>query len=346
MKGFPALAFSKLSFSVMAQEFDLLKSLNIVVPVKASPSRGSTAAPSVPRDARPQSSAASSDGAHAESSSSDTDIQSVYHTEVKNLMVDRANKGSIFGSSWKEYLGFFMPFPICGLGTNNSFWSRLNSSPTFQYLFSYDQEFVETLKKLHGAPLVTEIPAARITVHDVDATVNNCALICALLLGVPAAVIGDISGNQDGWIDVLQFMKDENGQYCQPGESGSALYSDFCLKRFEQWYNEFFCFTTVCFYSSLFTLITAVTYYMCRPSESCNNSSMNTLLKACTLEVRKEIRKARLSKLKMGAESEDFRPIAPDIPFDSWGEETEVFLKAKFMAKTEAEEQLNQVICL
>ena len=44
----------------MAQEFDLLKSLNIVVPVAATPSRGSTAAPSVDWDARSQSSVASS----------------------------------------------------------------------------------------------------------------------------------------------------------------------------------------------------------------------------------------------------------------------------------------------
>ena len=44
----------------MAEEFDLLKSLNIVVPVAATPTRGSTATPSVDWDARSQYSVASS----------------------------------------------------------------------------------------------------------------------------------------------------------------------------------------------------------------------------------------------------------------------------------------------
>ena len=184
-----------------------------------------------------------------------------------------------------------------------------------------------------GESLESEISGARITVQDVDSAVNNCALICALLLGVPASIIGDMVGNQDGWIDYMHAIKDQNGKYCEPSHQTAFLYSDFCLREFERHYSGFFVVTTISFFSALLTLITAVFYYMCRPSESCNNTSMNTLYKACTWEVRKQIREKR----HQGAEQVD-----PDTPFNSWGEELEVFMKAKFMAKNEAEEQKNQ----
>jgi hypothetical protein len=248
--------------------------------------------------------------------------------EIKALMQSRAESADIFGSSWKNHLGFFMPF-----GTANSFRMRLKISPTFRHLFAYDETMSKKIRGFSAESLESEIPGARITVQDVDSAVNNCALICALLLGVPASIIGDMAGNQDGWIDYMHTIKDRNGKYCEPNYQTAAIYSDFCLREFEEYYGGFFAMTTVCFYSALFTLITAVFYYMCRPSESCNNTSMNTLCKACTLEVRKQIREKR----HQGAERVD-----PDTPFNSWGEELEVFMKAKFMAKNEAEEQKNQ----
>jgi hypothetical protein len=61
---------------------------------------------------------------------------------------------------------------------------------------------------------------------------------------------------------------------------------------------------------------------------------MNALLRACTLEISKEIRELR-------PESEDRKAVDPATPFPTWGEELEVFLKAKFMAKHEAAEQMN-----
>ena len=270
-------------------------------------------------------------------------LKSKHHNEIKKLMESRAQSARIFGSSWKDHLGFFMPF---GTGEDkagkknrfwnidNSFWARLKMSPTFQHLFAYDKDLVEKISQLGEKSLTTEISGARITVQDVDSAVNNCALICALLLGVPASIIGDMVGNQDGWIDYLNAMKQPDGKLCEPDNQTSSIYSDFCLREFEKHYQGFFVVTTVCFFSALFTLITAVCYYMCRPSESCNNTSMNVLFEACTLEVRAQIRQTR--------NRHQGEPVDPSIPFDSWGEELEVFSKAKFMAQNEAEEQKNQ----
>ena len=254
-------------------------------------------------------------------------LKSKHHNEIKKLMESRAQSARIFGSSWKDHLGFFVPF-----GTTNSFWERLKMSPTFRHLFAYDETLVKELSQEPGEKsLTTETSGARITVQDVDSAVNNCALICALLLGVPASIIGDMVGNQDGWIDYLNAMKQPDGKLCEPDNQTSSIYSDFCLREFEKHYQGFFVVTTVCFFSALFTLITAVCYYMCRPSESCNNTSMNVLFEACTLEVRARIREKR--KLEW---------VDPETPFASWGEELEVFSKAKFMAQNEAEEQKNQ----
>ena len=264
------------------------------------------------------------------------EIQSESHAEIRKVMAQRVKTGEIFGSNWKQHLGFFMPF-----GTENCFWKRLKASSTFRYLFEYDHDCVTTLNALRSKSLTKEVTSARITVHDVDATVNNCALICALLLGVPMSVISDFAGgNQDGFIDWMRalhfgYRKGSSKDYiCEPIDEAGGIYSDLCLDNFEITFMDFFAWTTISFYAALFTLMTAVVYYMCRPSESCNNTSLTVLLEACTLEVRKKIRDG---KRKAGEEV-----IAPTVPFDSWGEETEVFLKAKFMAKAEAEEQLNQ----
>ena len=44
------------------------------------------------------------------------EIQSDAHKEIRKVMIQRVEAGEIFGSTWKEFLGFFMPF-----GTKNSF---------------------------------------------------------------------------------------------------------------------------------------------------------------------------------------------------------------------------------
>ena len=89
------------------------------------------------------------------------------------------------------------------------------------------------------------------------------------------------------------------------------------------------------FYLNIFALMLAVFYYMCRPAESYNNSSLLTLLEAFTLEVRERIRRERHATCP---ESEKL----PSQPFDSSSLESEVFLKASVLAQNEAEEQKNQ----
>ena len=267
-------------------------------------------------------------------------VQLSAHEQIKQSMEDtlkrsRAWPGRDAGSgSLKQALGLYIGF-VMPWGTEFGFWNRLKMSVTFRHLFSYDRDFLKTLKGLEGAALKAEYPAAQITVNDVDSAVNNCALISALLLGIPSQIIGGTVGNQDGWLDLLHFYKDLNGNFCQPSSTSELLYSDYCMGQLSNAYQTFYVTTTVSFYSALFTLITAVVYYLCRPSETSNVTSMNTLLKACTLEIRKEIRELR-------SESEESKQsVKPETPFPSWGEELEVFMKAKFMAKNEVDEQKN-----
>ena len=157
---------------------------------------------------------------------------------------------------------------------------------------------------------------------------NNAALISALMLGVPMGIFGSMSGNQDGWLDLIGSYKTPDGERC------ALPYSDLCFEYLFRRYQALHLTSTICFYSALFTLITAIVYYLCRPSESSNISSINTLVRACTLEIRKEIREQRSGL-------DDPKTIDPATPFPTWGEELEVFTKAKFMAKHEAEEQTN-----
>lgn len=84
-----------------------------------------------------------------------------------------------------------------------------------------------------------------------------------------------------------------------------------------------------CFFACLFTLISVVLYYMFRPSEAYNNSPLVELLKAFTLDVRRQIRE----------EMHSAGP--PEEPFENRALECEVFFKAKFLAANEAEEQKN-----
>ncbi len=121
-----------------------------------------------------------------------------------------------------------------------------------------------------------------------------------------------MSGNQDGWLDTLGSHVTSDGKQC------ALPYSDICFDWLFHRYQALYLSSTICFYSALFTLITAIVYYLCRPSESSNVSSMNALLRACTLKIRKEIRELR-------PESEK-KAVDPATPFPTWGEGFSLFL--------------------
>ena len=256
--------------------------------------------------------------------------QSEHHKKIAEQMKERAESGRIFGTSWMSFLGFFAPF-----GTQNSFWNRLKKSPSFKHLFVFDHKGVENVD---GTLLTEDAEVARVTVSDVDAAVNTSALVCALLLSVPCAIM--TSTSPDGWQNFMNGKIEWNGTErapCTPrGSDSDSLYSDFCVNDFLHDFTFLYLMTMVAFYSALCTLITSVFYYMCRPSESCNCSSLITLMEAYTLEVRHRIRKERAEQ--SGATSE----VKPDVLFGSPNEEMEVFMKAKFLADNELEEQRNQ----
>jgi hypothetical protein len=112
-------------------------------------------------------------------------LDSESHKEIRNTIEERVAATEIFGKTWKEYLGFFAPF-----GTDNSFWSRLQKSPMLRHFFVHDKEFGSALA---DTTLSENGPDIRVTAPDVDAAVNNCALICALLLSIPFGVISNLS---------------------------------------------------------------------------------------------------------------------------------------------------------
>lgn len=253
----------------------------------------------------------------------DDEIGSDAHKEIRNSMMQTVQRGHLWPTSLFRWMTFLAP-----IGTENCFWNRLKMSVTFRHLLAYDQDFLAALKGLEKSSLRANYPSAQIAVCDVDTAVNNAALISALMLGVPMGILGSMSGNQDGWLDLIGATKTPDGGRC------ALPYSDFCFEYLFGRYQALYLTSTICFYSALFTLITAIVYYLCRPSESSNVSSMNVLLRACTLEIRKEIREHRSG-------SEDQKAVDPAIPFPTWGEELEVFTKAKFMAKHEAAEQMN-----
>ena len=253
----------------------------------------------------------------------DGQIDSDAHKEIRKGMMQTVHRAHMWPTSLFRWITFLAPF-----GTENGFWARLKMSVTFRHLLSYDQDFLAALQKLEKSSLKAEYPCAQIAVGDVDTAVNNAALISALMLGVPMGILSSMSGNQDGWLDLLGSHKTPDGGRCaQP-------YSELCFNYLFGRYQALYLTSTICFYSALFSLITAIVYYLCRPSESSNVSSMNALVRACTLEIRKEIREQRSG-------SEDRKAVDPAIPFATWGEELEVFTKAKFMAKHEAAEQMN-----
>jgi hypothetical protein len=130
-----------------------------------------------------------------------------------------------------------------------------------------------------------------------------------------------------GWGRVEQALCPES-DYTKP--------SSRCFKEFEAIFSFLTQMVLASFYCNIFVLMLAVLYYMCRPAESYNNSSLLTLLEAFTLEVRKKILKERLAK------TEEESTTLSSQPFDSSSLESEVFVKASFFAQNEAEEQKNQ----
>jgi hypothetical protein len=250
-------------------------------------------------------------------------LDSESHKEIRNTIEERVAATEIFGKTWKEYLGFFAPF-----GTDNSFWSRLQNSPMLRHFFVHNKKFGS---ELANTTLSESGPDCQVTAPDVDAAVNNCALICALLLSIPFGVISNLSEDT-----LKSMMVAAPTSQCSSSLNYSDLsnsdFSELCIRDFKDKFTFMYQMCMSCFYSSCYTLITAVLYYMCRPSESYKNSSLVTLMKAYTLEIRQEIRKEMHS-----GESEP-----PEAPFENRMIELEVFEKAKFLAMNEAEEQKNQ----
>jgi hypothetical protein len=252
------------------------------------------------------------------------ELQSRHHDEIKRTMQEKLQHAHIFGDSWLSFLGFFAPF-----GCSNSFWNRLKKSRTFKHVFVYDEQCVEKLGK---ASLCDQLAAPRVAVADVDALLNNICLICALVLGCPLLVMGEISGNEGRWTAFMHGLVDEsNGnQLCLPSVNLTQLYSDYCLSSIQHWFKRLYVATLVSFYSALATLAMVLFYYMCRPSASSNSSSMITLVEAFKLEAREKIR------LRRGHSSPD------NTSRESSLEDIEVFLNAKFLAENELDEQKNQ----
>jgi hypothetical protein len=235
----------------------------------------------------------------------DGKMDSDAHKERRAGMMQTLQRARLWPTSLYRWITFLAPF-----GTENCFWNRLKMSVTFQHLLPYDQDFHGALQKLEKSSLRAEYPCAQIAVCDVDTAVNNAALISALMLGVPMVILSSMSGNQDRWLDLFGSEQTPDGGRC------AVPYSEFCINYLFGRYRALYLTSTICFYSALFTLTTAIVYYLCRPSESSNVSSMNALVGACTLEIRKEIREQRSG-------SEDRNAVDPAIPFPTWGEELE-----------------------
>jgi hypothetical protein len=248
---------------------------------------------------------------------------SKYHREIDQLIQDRVRSGLIFGQTWLEFFAFFAPF-----GTQNSFWNRLSRSPMIRHIFVHDSTFVE---KLGQYKLIEESPSARVTVSDVDAAVNSCALICALLISVPSGLISNMAESDLYTATMMSAWGKAEQELCPAITNPSFR----CVKQFFENFDYLTQTVLASFYLNIFVLMLAVFYYMCRPAESYNNSSLLTLLEAFTLEVRERIRQERHAT---GPESGKL----PSQPFESSTLESEVFFKASLLAQNEAEEQKNQ----
>jgi hypothetical protein len=263
--------------------------------------------------------------AHAVSQATRKEFQSSYHDEIKKEVQEKLQHARIFGDSWLSFLGFFAPF-----GCANSFWNRLKNSRTFKHVFVYDEQCVQKLGK---ASLCDQLAAPRVTAADVDGSVNNICLICALVLGCPLLMMGEMSSNEGRWTTFMHGLIDQSNdnRLCLPSVNFTQLYSEYCLSSIQHWFKRLYVVTLLSFYSALATLNMALFYYMCRPSECSNSSSLITLMEAFKLEAREKIR------LRRGQP-----PSGALTSLDSSLDEIEVFLNAKFLAENELEEQKNQ----
>ena len=248
-----------------------------------------------------------------------------HHRDIAQLVRDRVRSGRIFGQTWREFFAFFAPF-----GTQNSFWNRLCKSSMIRHIFVHDSNFVDEFGK---RDLIEESPSALITVNDVDASVNSCALICALLISIPSGLVNQMAESDFYTTMMINGIVGRTEQELCPAPDIINPSSN-CFKQFLGTFDSLTNHVMASFYFNIFVLSLAVFYYMCRPAESYNNSSLLTLLEAFTLEARKRIRKERHAN---GPESEKL----PSQPFESSNLESEVFFKASFLAQNEAEEQKN-----
>jgi hypothetical protein len=248
------------------------------------------------------------------------------HLAIRALTEQRVASARVIGQSWLELLGFLAPF-----GTRNSFWNRLRRSPTFRHFFIYDSRFAGDLEE---RTLLEESPSPRVSVADVDSSVNNCALICALLLSIPCGLM--TSWSENTYLNVMihpmaDYQPAGSPWVCALDVSNlqNTTFPSNCKTVFMRKFLPMFNNMLACFFACLFTLISVVLYYMFRPSEAYNNSPLVELLKAFTLDVRRQIRE----------EMHSAGP--PEEPFENRALECEVFFKAKFLAANEAEEQKN-----
>ena len=253
-----------------------------------------------------------------------------HYDEISELIDGRIRSGRIFGETWRDFLGFFAPF-----GTKNCFWKRLKDSPMLRHIFVHDSNFINKMKT---KSLLEEAPSPQITASDVDSTVNNCALICALLISIPAGVISDM-GQSDFYVNFISSGKFVGypSRNCTTEMTKDVAFLKECIVPFKESYTVLTFYSLASFYTNIFCLLMAVLYYMCRPSDSYKISSSLTLLEAFTMEVRKRIRQERHQK-----ETDPGSKKKPNDPFENPLVEFEVFSRATFYAQNESEEQNNQ----
>ena len=199
-----------------------------------------------------------------------------------------------------------------------------------RHIFIHDTEFVHGMST---KTLAEEAPSPAVCVSDVDSSINNCALICALMISIPSGLVTG-SLNSEGFGAMMASGGYSALGNCTKAAIEKSTFTESCNDNFEFAFSSLIVYIFASFYSNIFSLLIAVCYYMCRPAESYNIASRITLFEAFTLEVRRSIRNQRYP-----SESDK----SPEEPFENPILEAEVFNKASFFALNEAEEQKNQV---
>ncbi len=170
-------------------------------------------------------------------------------------MIDqRIHSGHIFGQSLSEFLAFFAPF-----GTKNGFWHRLKTSPMIRHIFVHVSSFVH---RMNAKSLVDEAPSPAVCVSDVDSSINNCALICALMISIPSGLVSNL--NSEGYNAMMA-----SGGYSAHGNCTmadiemSTFTKSSCDDQFEFAFSSLIIYIFASFYSNIFSLLMDVCYYMC-----------------------------------------------------------------------------------